>query len=64
MDIAPTALSLMGVADTGMNGIALPDAQLSPSRTNVSQARSLSARLVPVVKSLAQESKDELAAGK
>lgn len=64
MDIAPTALSLMGMVDTGMSGTPLTDSMESQSTSATAKLKALSWRLMPVITSLKQESKLEVAAGK
>jgi arylsulfatase A-like enzyme len=63
-DIAPTALSLMGISPTGMAGIPLADAIKHPGRGAVARQRELTKTLQPVVASLKTEAAREVAAGR
>ena len=57
MDIAPTALSLMGVPDTGMTGVPLADAMVSPASWMQAAQRQQSNALWPVISALQTESR-------
>jgi predicted AlkP superfamily pyrophosphatase or phosphodiesterase len=62
-DVAPTALTLMGVAPTGMAGIPLADAMRHPPAALVSRQKAVAASLQPVVTSLQKEAHLEASAG-
>lgn len=62
-DIAPTVLTLMGVPPAGMTGLPLADAMQHPSASLRRAQLTQSTVLRPVVASLQQESRLEVAAG-
>jgi arylsulfatase A-like enzyme len=62
MDIAPTALQLMGVPHKGMQGIPLADAMQAPPAWAVRWQQGRNRYLLPHVQALQQESRLELAA--
>lgn len=62
-DIAPTALSLMGITPTGMAGIPLADAMTHPASGQVKQQQAVARSLRPVVASLKKEALLETRAG-
>lgn len=62
-DLAPTALTLMGVAPAGMEGTPLADAMSHPSAALMAQRSGVIRTLVPVVQALRAESAAELASG-
>lgn len=62
-DIAPTALALMGIPPTGMDGTPLADAMAHPSLRQVKRQREVSSALEPIVTSLRQEATLEARAG-
>jgi hypothetical protein len=64
MDIAPTALSLMRIPPTGMQGVPLADALQSPSAAQWKAQRAQGRVLRPVVLSLQAESRLEVARGR
>lgn len=61
MDIAPTALSLMGISDRGMSGIPVADAMAHPDAAAVRRQQATGGTLRPVVAALQSESKAEIA---
>lgn len=63
IDLAPTALSLMGIPSTGMQGIVLADALHQPSSAARRIQDSRRAQIMPVTHALADESRIELTAG-
>jgi hypothetical protein len=63
IDIAPTALSLLGIPSSGMTGKPLADAMQRPGRDTVRGQRALAKELEPVVRSLQEESRLEVATG-
>lgn len=62
-DIAPTALSLMGIDPTGMAGVPLADAMLHPSKSQTKKQKAVAATLQPVVSALKNEARLEIQAG-
>jgi hypothetical protein len=60
-DIAPTALTLMGVSHDGMQGIPLADAIQSATAQESTQERTLAAQLRPVTDALRAEAAGEVA---
>jgi arylsulfatase A-like enzyme len=60
-DIAPTALTLMGVSHDGMQGIPLADAIQSATAQEWAQEQSLGAQLRPVTNALRTEAAAEVA---
>jgi arylsulfatase A-like enzyme len=62
VDIAPTALQIMGISKKRMQGIPLADAMKSPPGWAVQWQKSAARRLLPLVTSLQAESRLELAA--
>ncbi len=63
-DIAPTALSVMGVPHTGMEGIPLADAVVRASAEERKAQQVKEAQLLPVVQALARESQLEVRVGR
>lgn len=63
IDIAPTALALMGIPHTGMDGIPLAEAMTAPSRAQVQTRHVQVASLSPLVSSLTGEAAAEVRAG-
>jgi predicted AlkP superfamily pyrophosphatase or phosphodiesterase len=61
-DVAPTALTLMGISPDGMQGTPISDAFTAPPSWVTQRESVLSNTIVPLVTSLQAESKDELAA--
>jgi predicted AlkP superfamily pyrophosphatase or phosphodiesterase len=61
-DIAPTALTLMGISPNGMQGTPIADAFAAPPSWVTQREAALSKQLLPVTAALQQESKAELAA--
>jgi arylsulfatase A-like enzyme len=59
IDIAPTVLSLMGIPPTGMRGVPLADALISPGRSADSAQQEAEKTLRPIVASLKLESRIE-----
>ncbi|MGI8968172.1 MAG: alkaline phosphatase family protein [Chloroflexota bacterium] len=64
MDIAPTALTLMGIAPDGMQGVPLADGMLNPTTAVSTASQSQSSQLQPVISALSAESRAEIAAGR
>ena len=62
-DIAPTALSLLGVAPIGMGGVPLADALLRPTAAERRAQGSVNRALGPIVQALRAESRAEITAG-
>jgi Type I phosphodiesterase / nucleotide pyrophosphatase len=62
IDIAPTALSVLGASYAGMQGIPLADAMLSSSSSAQARQRTVGAALSPLVSSLQKESQLEVKA--
>lgn len=58
-DVAPTALSIMGVRPTGMQGTALSDALQNPSAAQTRSRAALDRSLTPVVDALITQSRAE-----
>lgn len=63
MDIAPTALTMMGIAPTGMQGIPLADAMEHPTLAQQADQSAEIKAVSPVVASLQAEAAAELARG-
>ncbi len=61
IDVAPTALQLMGIPHRRMQGIPLADAMKSPPAWATQWQRTANKRLLPVVQALQQQSRLELA---
>jgi hypothetical protein len=59
IDIAPTALSLLGVSPEGMQGVPLADAMESPAPSLEAAQRAQARALRPLVRSLQEESRLE-----
>ncbi|MGH2443372.1 MAG: hypothetical protein ACRDFX_09440, partial [Chloroflexota bacterium] len=64
MDLAPTALKLMGIRDTGMQGIPLTDGMISPTKSELQASHAQGAQIAPVIDALSAESNAEKKAGK
>jgi hypothetical protein len=62
MDVAPTALNLLGVPSTGMTGVVLGDSLTAPSKDVQAAQRVRTAQLAPIVSTLQSESRRELSA--
>lgn len=62
VDVAPTALTLLGIVPERMDGIVLSDALQSPTAQQVHTQMALNSELVPLVKALKELSKADLAA--
>lgn len=58
-DVAPTALSLMGIPATGMNGMVLADALRTPTAAQQAAQAATAAVLRPVIAALRTESQQE-----
>ena len=63
MDIAPTALALMGIPHPGMQGVPLTDAFASPTAGMRADRQAQVQRLQPVVGALQREAGSEVSAG-
>lgn len=63
MDIAPTALALMGIPDTGMQGTPLAPALQHPTGAQATAASRVEASLMSVVTALKAEARYDLAHG-
>lgn len=63
IDLAPTALTLLGVAPTGMDGTPLAEALLHPSASLAERRRAVVSQVSPLVTSMRRESIAELQAG-
>jgi hypothetical protein len=61
-DVAPTALSALGVTSTGMEGSVLADALGTPTSVQTANQTTLNRELGPVVNALAAQSEGETAA--
>lgn len=64
IDIAPTALRLMGIKPTGMNGVILADAMRHSTRDWTAAQRAAGAELRPIIAALQRESEREVKAGR
>ncbi len=62
VDVAPTALTLMGIVPERMDGIVLSDALQSPAAGQVHTQMTLNNELMPLVEALKELSKADLAA--
>lgn len=63
IDVAPTALQLLGITPHGMQGTVLADAMQSPPSWAVNRQRAATQQLQPVIQALQNESHLEVTAG-
>jgi hypothetical protein len=64
VDIAPTALTLLGIRPERMDGIVLSDALESPTKTQLHTQIGLNSELMPLVEALKAQSEADLSAQK
>jgi arylsulfatase A-like enzyme len=64
VDIAPTALTLLGISPERMDGIVLSDALESPTTTQLHTQITVNSELIPLVEALKAQSEADLSAQK
>jgi hypothetical protein len=64
VDIAPTALALLGIRPERMDGIVLSDALESPTTTQLHTQMTINSELIPLVQALKAQSEEDLKTAK